>query len=186
MVMEPPPPPRKGFEQRGFFMLGFHMGLSGGDYEQDSTTYPLDTTFGFNMRGDVPVERYFVVGPLIQFGAWRPDLSPPPNRDYYVDADLYLRGRLPFTTDTTNFQIWAGMPVGLTVDVLGQDLNGVSNVGIGWNIGFLVGGAVHFSPNFGLFSEVGWMQHKVTHSAEPNVYLRLAQWVLNVGFVFRE
>jgi hypothetical protein len=31
------------------------------------------------------------------------------------------------------------------------------------------------------------LQHKVTHDADStNVYVRLAQWNLNVGFVFGE
>ncbi len=38
----------------------------------------------------------------------------------------------------------------------------------------------------GLFAEVGWLQHKITHAADQNLYYRLAQWNLNLGFVFRD
>jgi hypothetical protein len=167
-------------------MLGFHYGFSG-SAEIDPNSNALASTFGFNLRGDVPIERYLVLGPLFQFGSWREDITPEPSHSYYVDADLYVRGRVPITTSSTNFQIWVGVPIGLTFDILGSDVAGGSGAGLGWNVGFLGGGAVHFTPKLGLFAEIGWLQHKVTHDADStNVYVRLAQWNLNVGFVFGE
>jgi hypothetical protein len=180
------PPLTKPFEDRSFFMLGFHYGFTG-DLEVDPLTNPLASTIGFNLRGDVPIERYLVLGPLFQFGSWRADSNPAPNRSYYIDVDLYVRARLPIATRSANFQFWAGVPVGFTFDILGPEVPGVSEVGLGWNFGVLVGGAVHFTPKLGLFTEVGWLQHKVTHEAEPtSMYVRLAQWVWNIGFAFRE
>jgi hypothetical protein len=185
-IREPPlPPPVKPFDERSFFMLGFHYGFAG-DVELDPNSAALASTLGFNLRGDVPIERFLVLGPLFQFGAWRPDVSPAPSRSYYIDADLYIRARLPITTQSTNFQFWLGVPIGLTFDILGTDAAGVSAAGLGWNVGIMGGGAVHFTPKLGLFAEIGWIQHKVTHDAEPNFYVRLAQWNLNLGFVFRE
>jgi hypothetical protein len=166
-------------------MLGFHYGFSG-DAEQDGVTNPMASTFGFNLRGDVPIERYLVLGPLIQFGAWRPDTSPAPSRNYYVDVDLYMRARLPITTSSMNLQLWAGVPIGLTLDFLGGEVGGATGGGFGWNVGAMLGGAVHFTPKFGLFTEIGWTQHKMAHAADPDVDFRLTQWILNVGFVFAE
>jgi hypothetical protein len=193
-IREPPfppsAPPGKPFADQGFFMLGFHHGFSGNvEFEPSSTALAsaaLASTYGFNLRGDVPVERFLVLGPLFQFGSWRPDVSPAPSRSYYIDADLYIRARLPIATNSTNFQFWLGVPIGLTFNILGPDAANVSGAGLGWNVGVMGGGAVHFTPKFGLFAELGWIQHKVTHDAEPNLYLRLAQWTLNIGFVFRE
>jgi hypothetical protein len=185
-IQEIPPPPVKSFDQRDFFMLGFHYGFSGNVEQEPGGANPMDSTFGFNLRRDVPIERYFVLGPLLQFGAWRPDVLPAATHNYYVDVDLFLRGRIPISTASTSFQLWAGVPVGITLDILGQEAAGVSTVGLGWNIGALFGGAVHLTPRFGMFAELGWLQHKMTHSADQNVYLRLAQWNLNLGFVFRE
>lgn len=168
-------------------MLGFHHGFSGNvDLETGSAvgSGPLASTFGFNLRGDVPVERFLVLGPLFQFGSWRADSAS--SRSYYIDVDLYIRARLPITSKSTNFQLWVGVPIGLTFDILSSDMANVSGAGLGWNVGVLGGGAVHFTPKFGLFAEIGWLQHKVTHDAEPNVYVRLAQWNLNLGLVFRE
>lgn len=183
---EPLPPPVKPFESRSHGLIGFHLGFAG-DVEQDDVEAELATTYGFNLRGDVPVERYLLLGALFQFGAWRPDLEPAPDRSYYIDIDFYLRGRIPIVTDSANFQVWAGVPVGLTLDILGDDVPAVSGLGVGWNIGVLAGGAVHFSPKFGLFAELGWLQHRISHDAEPGSDLdfRLAQWNLNLGFVFK-
>jgi hypothetical protein len=185
-IYEPPPPPVKRFEAWGHSMMGFHLGFSG-DVERDGNKSALDSTLGFNLRADVPIEGYLLVGPLIQFGAWRPDVSPTPSRNYYVDFDFFLRARLPITTPSTNFQLWAGVPIGLTADILGEDVAGASSVGFGWNIGVLFGGAVHFTPKFGLFAELGWLQHKMSHAGDtgPDLDFRLAQWNFNIGFVLR-
>jgi hypothetical protein len=185
-VYEPPPPLAKAFEDRRFFMMGFHYGF-GGTFEQGAEV-PADSTFGFNLRGDVPVERYLLLGPLLQFGAWRPDVTPTPSRNFYIDLSLFVRGRIPITTESTNYQIWAGVPIGITFDILGQSIPGASDVGLGWNVGVSLGGAVHFTPKFGLFAEIGWLQHKVRHTGDAGqpIDFRLAQGVFNLGFVFRD
>ena len=178
------------FADGSFVMLGFHYGFPGNVETQLGSSplvsTPLDSTYGFNLRGDVPIERYLLLGPLIQFGTWRPE-TPPGSRSYYIDIDLYVRGRIPITTKSTNFQVWAGVPIGLTFQLLGPEVVNTSDAGLGWNVGFLGGGAVHFTPKIGLFAEVGWVQHKVTHSGDPDsFYVRLSQWILNVGFVFAQ
>jgi hypothetical protein len=186
-VREPPlpPPPARGFADRSFVMFGFHYGFPGtieGSYGGDR---PLGSTLGFNLRGDVPIEKYLVLGPLFQFGAWRPDVTPETSRSYYIDVDLYIRARIPITTASTNFQFWGGMPIGLTFNMLGDGVApGASTAALGWNFGAMFGGAVHFTPKIGLYVETGWMQHKFTHEAEPSVSMRLSQWIFNVGFVF--
>jgi hypothetical protein len=166
-------------------MIGFHYGFSG------NVNFPpgeidLAPTLGVNLRGDVPIEKYLLLGPLFQFGAWRPASPGDPSYSYYVDVDLYVRGRLPITTSSTNFQIWAGVPVGLTFNMLGSGVApNVSGAALGWNIGVLGGAAVHFSPKVGVFTEIGWLQHKFTHSGDPqSLYVRVSQMNFNVGFVF--
>lgn len=167
-------------------MIGFHLGFAG-NVERDDVESELVPTLGVNLRGDVPVARYVLLGALFQFGAWRADVDPAPNRNYYVDIDFFLRFRLPIVTESANFQVWAGVPVGLTLDFLGEDAAEASGFGIGWNIGALAGGAIHFSPKFGLFGELGWMQHRITHSADdgPDLDFRLGQWNTNMGFVLK-
>ena len=183
---EPLPPPVKPFETRSHGLLGFHLGFAG-TVERDDVESDLVSTLGFNLRGDVPVERYLLLGAFFQFGAWRADIEPEPDRNYYIDIDFFLRGRIPIVTDSANFQIWGGVPIGLTLDILGEDAPGISGLGLGWNVGALFGGAIHFSPKFGLFAELGWMQHRMSHDAETGSDLdfRLGQWNTNLGFVFK-
>ena len=64
-------------------------------------------------------------------------------------------GRVPITSESSNFQIWGGVPIGFTFDILGSSAPGAGDVGFGWNVGVLFGGAVHFTPNIGLFGELG-------------------------------
>jgi hypothetical protein len=185
-IREPPlPPPSKGFADRSYVMIGFHYGFSGKvDFHPGEVD--LASTLGVNLRGDVPIEKYLVLGPLFQFGAWRPAHPSDTTYSYYFDIDLYVRGRLPITTSSTNFQIWAGVPIGLTFNMLGSSyISTLSGAAIGWNVGVLAGAAVHFSPKIGLFSEIGWLQHKFTHSGDPeSLYVRISQMNFNVGFVF--
>ncbi len=184
VVMEPPVPRQKAFDELGHSMVGFRLGLPG-TFEKNGSEGPLHTTFGFNLRWDSPIERYLLLGPLLQFGAWRPDVTGA-NWNYAFDLDFYLRGRIPISTPSTNFQIWAGIPIGISFSVLGSD-SGASGPGIGWNVGALFGGAVHFTRQFGMFAELGWLQHRFSHTTDAgqDIDLRLSQWNFNVGFVFR-
>jgi hypothetical protein len=149
----------------------------------------LDPTFGVNLRVDVPVAGYLLLGPLFQFGAWRPDVSgETPSRSFYLDIDLFVRGRIPIEADPVAFQLWAGVPIGLTLSFLGEETSEqLEGFGLGWNIGLLFGGAVHFTKKFGMFAEIGWVQHKMSHErdgASGDVDFRLAQGNFNIGFVF--
>jgi hypothetical protein len=185
-VYEPPAPPVKSFEARSHTLLAFHLGLPG-TMDQDGVERELGTTYGFNIRGDAPVAGYVLLGPMLQLGAWSPDTTPETGNNYYVDLDLVIRLRVPITTSTFNYQLWVGMPIGLTLDVLGDDVPNVAGMGVGWNIGVLFGGAVHFTPKFGLFSEAGYLQHKLSHAAElgPDLDFALRQWCLNLGIVVK-
>lgn len=185
------------FAERIHSALGFHMGFGGklesssdlGDVDQD-----LDTTYGVNLRSDLPVARYLLLGPLFQLGVYRSDRDPKPNRDYYVDVDLYVRGRIPIEFERLALQVWGGIPIGLTLSFLGSTSSGTSGTrnelsgfGVGWNYGFLVGGAIHFSKTFGMFAEAGWMSHRASHdfaNRSGDVSLKLSQTNLNLGFMF--
>ncbi len=180
---EPPPPPVKEFADLNHALLGFHLGLPGGVHA-DERGYDSDTTLGFNVRADTPVAKYVLLGPMLQFGSWRPDVTPAADHNYYVDLDLVLRFRAPITTSKLNYQLWLGMPIGISVEKLAAD---DAPIGLGWNIGVLFGGAVHFTPKFGLFGEVGWEQHRITHANDsiPDIDIRLQQALLNLGIVVR-
>jgi hypothetical protein len=182
---EPPPPAIKGFELRSFTLLGFHLGFPG-KLKVDEGDQDLATTLGFNVRGDAPIGKYVLLGPMLQLGSWRPDTTPASSYNYAIDLDLVLRFRAPITTSDLNYQLWLGMPVGLTLDVMG-DPPPDTEVGLGWNIGVLFGGAIHLSPKFGLFGEVGWQQHRITHRREnfADLDFKLQQALLNLGIVVR-
>jgi hypothetical protein len=181
---EPPPPPHKAFEELSHTLLGFHWGLPG-SVNVDGRDGDADTTLGFNLRADSPIAKYVLLGPMLQLGSWRPTATPAASHRYYVDLDLVLRFRVPITTSKLNYQLWLGMPVGISGNIPDDAAN--AELGIGWNIGVLFGGALHFSPKFGLFAEVGWAQHRFQHSRDalPDLDLALRQPLLNLGIVFR-
>jgi hypothetical protein len=180
---EPPLPPRKAFDEQSHALIGFHLGFPG-DLDQDGRSGDLDSTLGFNLRADAPLGRYVLLGPMLQFGSWQ--ASGASGHNYYVDLDLLLRLRVPITTSTLSYQLWLGMPIGVSIDLLSNEGRHQA-VGLGWNIGVLFGGAVHFSPKFGLFAETGWEQHRIAHGSDvlPDLDLKLQQALLNVGFVIK-
>lgn len=186
-LFEPPPPRRKTFAERTHSALAFHMGV-GGTVEVDGAENDLGTTLGFSLRSDVPVARYLLVGPLFQFGAWHPDTGGDPTDNYYGDLSLFLRGRIPLEPGALGVQLWGGLPIGLTLHFLGSDAARTQkDVGIGWNVGALFGGAVHFNRQLGMFAEVGFMQHRMRHDPLQRgsvARYRLGQANINVGFMF--
>jgi hypothetical protein len=185
----PPPPPPKNALDRDHDMLGLHLGL-GGSVDENSASRDLATTYGATLRMDFPVVRYLLIGPLFQFAGWRRDIEDA-TYDYYTDVDFYLRGRVPIPLGgEAGAEFWAGVPIGLTLSFLGPDRTdqqGLSGFSAGWNVGVMLGGAILFTRKFGLFTEVGWMQHKVHHESEstgfPDVTFTWSQTLLNVGFV---
>jgi len=183
----PPPPPKNNLGKRVHTMLAFHMGF-GGSVEEDGTKTDLLTTYGVNVRTDFPVVRYLLIGPLVQFGAWRPEEPANITRDYYLDIDLFVRGRVPIELDSMGFQLWGGVPIGLTFSLLGEDhAQYLDGFGVGWNVGVLFGGAVHFTKRFGMFAEVGWLQHRMSHDRQVGTGsddFKLSQTNCNLGFVF--
>jgi hypothetical protein len=179
-VHEPPPPRRVSFEERGHSMAAFHYGFPSNVLVNDEDG-PRDSVLGANLRSDVPVAGYMLVGPMFEFGSYEPG--------YYFDLDVYLRARVPIDAKKVQFQIWAGVPVGLTFSFLSGDFaRTLEGFALGWNVGVLLGGAVHFTREFGLFTEGGWQQHKMSHDRTVgggDVDLVLKPWIWNVGFVFR-
>jgi hypothetical protein len=151
------------------------------DLDLNGETTPTESVLGVNVRTDVPVAGYLLVGPMFEFGSYEPG--------YYFNLDFYARARVPIDAKSVQFQIWAGMPIGLTFSFLSGDFaRNLEGFSLGWNIGVLLGGAVHFSRQFGIFTEGGWQQQRMTHDREGggSLSITLKPWVWNVGFVFRD
>ena len=152
--------------------------------------FDLNNTYGLSVRSDTPIARYILLGPVVNFGLWQPDLgADPPGRSFFIDLALFLRARIPIETPKTNYQIWAGVPLGVTASIANGDYGGIQGLGPGWNIGVMLGGAVHFSKKLGLMAEGGWQQHRMHHPGDapglPASDFRLSQTVVNLGFIFK-
>ena len=179
---------REPFADRGFVMLGFHYGFPGtlgGRYGGQRHSARVDVWFQPARRRAHRALLAARAALSIRRVARR--LTPEPNRSYYIDVDLYVRAR---TADRD--------PVD-ELSILGRrsDWSHVrhprrsrrtrrSEAGIGLERR-LHGAAAPFISRRSSASSprLGWMQHKVTHDAEPtSIYVRLSQWILNIGFVF--
>jgi hypothetical protein len=174
----------KQFEEWGHSALGMHLGFAA-DASQSGNKGALDPTVGFLVSGDFPVGRYVLLGPLVQFGAWHADFLPTSSRNYTLDLDFAARARLPVTSSWANYQVWVGVPLGLTLDFLGQEQEGVPGAGLGWNLGILYGGAIHVHPKYALFAEAGFAYQRMSHRGDQVLDFRLGQWTVNFGTMFR-
>lgn len=190
-IYEPPPPPPPEptpFGKRAHSGLAFHIGFPG-DITGSGSEEDLDYTLGLNIRSDFPIAQYVLIGPMFEFGAWRPEPGESaPMRAFYFDIDLFVRGRIPFDLDPVDLQLWAGVPGGLSLSFLNEEIApNLEGFGVGWNIGALLGGAIHFTDEFGLLLEGGWIRHRLGHKRDPgdgNAQITFSSFVMNTGFIF--
>ena len=94
-------------------MAAFHYGFSSNVLVNDEDG-PRGPVLGANLRSDHPLAGYVLVGPMFEFASYE--------LGYYFDLDVYVRARVPIDAKKVQFQIWAGVPVGLTFDFLSGDL----------------------------------------------------------------
>jgi len=163
--------------------LLFRLGFAGKvtfDPGAFSVSADADTSFGADLRVDVPVGRYFTLGPVISAYAVRPDL-PGFDRNPFVDLGMFFKPRFPFGRKK-KLEVYAALQAGFTMGFLRRtDPEPPDRFGIGYQVGIAPGFQMLITRGFGILSELGWMRTQGNFDG-GNVIVNQAVW--RVGFVF--
>lgn len=135
----------------GGVWLGF-----GGDIEVDGVgrVGDLGKTIGGQAGVDVLVSRWFSLGGEVRVGGF--DVDGWDKRSRLIDLDFKPRLYLPLNAPV---EIYAAVPVGLTIPRLADIEGGPRDENIGWNIGVGPGINVFLTRSFGLNVEPMWLFH---------------------------
>lgn len=164
------PAHRVRFAAYGSLRVGGEVGLTSGG----STTSPLDTGYGFGIRGEFPLGPYFAAGALIQWNVVR---AAGVADDRLFDISGLVKGRYVFERVAWGLEVYLGVPVGFTV----LAPNGGDPAEIGWNMGVLGGAQLFLSARFGVLLEAGFTRQVVLFSSGTDVYI--LQGTINIGAV---
>jgi hypothetical protein len=136
------------------------------------SNYDAEVAIGGALRYMRPLHRYFALGARIAVQSWRSDSNADTGRNIAFDLSLLPQGRVPLSH---TIELYLSIPVGLTFDVLNEIdasadipalMTGASvdaDPGFGWNLGFMFGSRFAVSRDVGLFAEIGYAVHRVSH-----------------------
>ena len=83
-------------------MLAFHYGFSS-TVDVAGEDGPSGPVLGVNARTDLPIAKYILVGPMLEFAVTEPS--------YYLDLDVYAASPHSHRRrERFQFQIWAACP----------------------------------------------------------------------------
>jgi hypothetical protein len=106
-------------------------------------------------------------------------------RTFYVDANVFFRGRYPVPLEHGFFELYAGLPVGFSALIPSDDAGTDAETQPGWNIGLLAGMQYFFGGPVGVMAEMGWLRHEWINSDSPTEITGTTnQFVLNLGIAF--
>jgi len=150
----------------------------------------LDPSIGFDLRGELPVLDFLVIGAWFELLSVEPDVSGL-DREETFSFDAFVRVRWVFEIiDRTLFvEPYAMLPVGFTLAVL-PELDGGDDDDVypGWNIGVLFGAQLLHASGAGGYLEIGW-RHIEVYGDDVTVLDRdvshtLNEMAFNLGFVY--
>jgi hypothetical protein len=175
------------------------LGL-GGDVEidPDGTSFTieddLDVTWGGGVHILCPVIKWFAIGGQVAVQSWSPDNADDSN--VLLDIVALPAGLLPLTDSV---QLTLSVPLGISLDFVGDDAAGTDVIGaevttgFGFTIGIMLGAQFAVSDGFGVLAELGYVGHGWTHEVEASAgplttssefELNTSQFALNLGVYF--
>jgi hypothetical protein len=161
----------------GGVWLGF-----GGDIEVDGLgdVGDLGKTIGGQVGVDYRFLRMLSLGAEVRIGGF--DVDGFDDRNRLIDLDFKPRFYLPLRAPV---EIYAAVPIGLTVPRL-ADVDGRGpDANIGWNVGVGPGINVFFSHGFGINVEPMWMFHHFSYDAGiANGDITVKQFAIMINLLF--
>lgn len=156
----------------------------GADFE-----YDLDPSVGFDLRGELPVLDFLVIGAWFEFLSVEPDAFGW-DREETFSFDAYARVRWVFEIiDRTLFvEPYVMLPVGFSLAVLPEVGGDGDEVYPGWNISVLLGAQLLHASGVGGYLEIGWRHIEVygddVTAFGGDVSHAANEMAFNLGFVY--
>lgn len=151
----------------------------------------LDPSVGFDIRVELPVLDFLVVGGWFEFLGVEQDVSGA-EREESFSFDGFARARWVFEVVPAAFFIepYVLLPLGFTMGVLPDDDGSGDDIWPGWNTAVLAGAQFLHASGFGGYLELGW-RHAEAYLRQTfpilgsfDVSLVLNELALNIGFVY--
>jgi opacity protein-like surface antigen len=162
-------------------------GLGGFEGEDD-----METGYGLGVAYMHPLHDYFALGGQLAFFAWTTDAMEDGDfdRSTLLDLDIVPQGKVAVAD---NIELYASLPLGLTLDFFGEDDIAGAEIGsgFGFNLGLLFGVRVALNDDFGLLGELGYVYHSFSHPTDtlvgdgPDLEVSMGQLAVNVGGYFQ-
>ena len=181
--------------QPTFGFAGEGEGKMGGGFRNfiNKVEDDFEPMAGFTLFGEFRIHRYFALGPSVSFLFWNVeffddnDIKP----SMFIDFDVSLRVLYPLVND--KLEIYARVPVGLTLSVLNSDFEDYgldADPGVGANFSFVVGVLYNVWSQLDIFLEMGAVYHWVKNDgkfrgAKGDAELSGAQMAFNFGAAWR-
>lgn len=147
---------------------------AGGKVEPD-----MLATVGFGGHFELPLHRYVTVGggPALSWVNNELFDDADIGRSMLLDTTAFVKARYPFGSPSTQAEVYAKLPLGLSYMFVNSDVGEVvgAEVGssetetsnaFGFNVGFAAGVQAMFDNGFGLFGQVGWAYHSLSFAFE--------------------
>lgn len=153
----------------------------------------LEPSVGFDLRGELPVLDFLVIGAWFEFLSTEIEGSGAgTEREESFGFDAYVRGRWVFEAIAATLFVepYVLLPIGFTIAVLPDDDGSGDDVWPGWNTAVLLGAQVLHASGFGGYLEIGWRHSEVyqERAAPPfgtfDISLILNEMALNFGVVY--
>jgi hypothetical protein len=174
-------------------VLGF-----GGEAEVDpegpgSVEDDLELTYGLGLAYMHPLHQYFALGGQVIVASWQTEAGEEFNVDRSSYVDISLVPQLKYAV-SEEVELYASIPIGLTLNFLGEDEDETAGTGVGFNLALMLGARFAIGESWGLLGEIGYQLHSFTHTVEvdvpvagtveSDVDISLAQIGLNLGVWF--
>ena len=132
----------------------------------------LELGIGGGVQYIFPLHRYVALGGKLAVLTWRTDLEGDGGRNLAFDLAVVPQLRVPVMSAV---ELYLSVPIGLTLDLLNEfDSDGVvgrfeADPGFGFNVAALVGARFAFNLDVGMFVELGYSLHSVTHDVSASI-----------------
>ncbi|MEZ4339150.1 MAG: hypothetical protein R3B82_21225 [Sandaracinaceae bacterium] len=150
----------------------------------------LDPSVGFDLRGELPLLDFLVLGGWFEFLSFETDTSGS-EREESFSFDVFLRVRYVFEAiaNTLFIEPYVLFPFGFSMAVLPDDDGSGDDIWPGFNTGVFAGAQILHESGFGGYLELGWRHAEVFHDrtilgADVHQSLVANEMALNFGFVY--